>query len=224
MKSIAGPRKAANTAKKKSPIKASATTNNRPGSSVLKNTGTTDGTGSTPTIAPRIVLKHDTISYEWRRNSCWLDTSLELMYRCLRRGFADFERILTMVTNDMPLHGIINHLINRYNVFGLDTQRDNFLNDFRERLNTDRDGLRTMLWGRQTTGEIYKFDVLWVSVLTISRPQLVIIIFADLRTTIFFASQWRSARLPSGVFLRSNGYPYRIVPRGRKNFTSSTDK
>lgn len=40
------------------------------------------------------------VSYPWEKNSCWLDTSLEIIYRTVSRDFQSFSNIFTDTPED----------------------------------------------------------------------------------------------------------------------------
>lgn len=46
------------------------------------------------------------LSYCWKYNSCWLDTSLELLYVTLMHNFEEFSAILDTLDEDSPLQVI----------------------------------------------------------------------------------------------------------------------
>ena len=46
-------------------------------------------------------------SYRWKHNSCWLDTTLKLLYVALMRNFEEFSAILDALDDDSPLQVIL---------------------------------------------------------------------------------------------------------------------
>lgn len=49
-------------------------------------------------------------SYPWKANSCWLDTSLELLFVCAMRNFDDFSTVFDTVPRSSGLHAFYSTL------------------------------------------------------------------------------------------------------------------
>lgn len=70
----------------------------------------------TATETPQHQLKYGPPSYQWKANSCWLDTSLQLLFVCVHRNFEEFSSLFDGVSEDTMLCGFFNVLKMRYEI------------------------------------------------------------------------------------------------------------
>ncbi|KAF9470273.1 hypothetical protein BDN70DRAFT_939859, partial [Pholiota conissans] len=105
-------------------------------------------------------------SYQWSRNSCWLDTSLELLYNALSTGgLEEFSVLCTDLPNGSPLLPLRDALVKRKDLMtGSYTQAELIQN-----LTHQRNTLRDFLAKKRFSKKIGEFDGIWVYVSEIVR-------------------------------------------------------
>ena len=106
-------------------------------------------------------VDYNLCSYPYSDNSCWLDTSLEVVYRCIDRGTNDFKYITSLIDEATPLFAICKHLLDRVEGFALKAP-GNSVDMFRKLLKDARNTLRLHLAAKKISGPLYTYDELWV--------------------------------------------------------------
>ena len=101
-------------------------------------------------------LRH--ASYPWHKNSCWLDTSLELIYVTVARDFPSFSSLSQHLLPEMALRVLFESLELRHTMEA--NPRDQ---DVTDSLWLQRDSFRKFLWKtRITTGTPVEYQPLFV--------------------------------------------------------------
>lgn len=83
-------------------------------------------------------------SYPWSDNSCWLDTSLELIYQAIMRNYSCFTQAFLNINTSMSIHRLV-HLLDQRRALHRD-QREFDLQHSRQVLTFLRDHFRTLLY------------------------------------------------------------------------------
>lgn len=104
----------------------------------------------------------DLVSYPLYINSCWLDTTLEVLYRAFVRNPRDLQFLCSTLHVESPLRLVIQHLADRHSSFGLKIN-DSDISELSEKLTVTRNTLRRQLVVKGVTRELYALDELWVS-------------------------------------------------------------
>jgi hypothetical protein len=93
-------------------------------------------------------------AYPWNRNSCWLDTSLQLLYVALTKYPDDFVRIIKGLPKASGVKEVLNSLQARH---GMDPQgiTSKILGD-------QRDAIRNLLKKKRAIASITQFESLFV--------------------------------------------------------------
>jgi len=96
-------------------------------------------------------------SYPWKDNSCWLDTSLELMFTAVMRDFADFEAGCQILPEGIGLRQV-------YEGFNERREMELQLNekDQLKALQGQRDSLRKLLKQKKLIKSTEEWDSLFV--------------------------------------------------------------
>lgn len=110
--------------------------------------------------------KTDLVSYPLYINSCWLDTTLEVLYRSLVRNVKDLQMLCTTLHLESPLRLVVQHLSDRHSAFGLKLDNSD-VSELAESLTSTRNILRRQLFTKGVTRPMYDLDELWVSCMTI---------------------------------------------------------
>ena len=99
------------------------------------------------------------LSYNFDKNSCWLDVTLESVYRCVAGDVRSLEQSMHMVGHDSALYALVRHLVDRVAMSdekGVDVQT------LRQRLMQSRDAVRITLADKKISRKLYDFDSIWV--------------------------------------------------------------
>ncbi|PPR02123.1 hypothetical protein CVT24_011345 [Panaeolus cyanescens] len=91
--------------------------------------------------------------YPWNRNSCWLDTSLQLLYVALSRDLISLDSVINGLAKDSTLKFILGHLKYRHQ---LDTSNPAGASS----LQSDRDKIRTMLRKKKVIDSVTEYEPL----------------------------------------------------------------
>ena len=116
------------------------------------------------------MLGHLTPSYKWAKNSCWLDTSLEILWCSLLPSFEDFASCFSHISDveiqSQPLYSLF-HLLQ----FRQDLYTANSENHTVEVLSAHRDVFREVLaeGGIISTAALTGFDSISVSTMLLSE-------------------------------------------------------
>ncbi|KAF8886874.1 hypothetical protein CPB84DRAFT_1535529 [Gymnopilus junonius] len=113
-------------------------------SSMLKTPNTS------PTLSPL-----SSASYPWDRNSCWLDTSLQLLYVALLHSTFDFMSIETGLPKNSSLRKVISSLLERY------YREQGSVPPAADDLAKERDDIRTMLKKKAVIPNVSKYNSLY---------------------------------------------------------------
>ena len=97
-------------------------------------------------------------SYRWKHNSCWLDTTLELLYVALMRNFEEFSAILDALDDDSPLRVILELMESRHH---LSTNPDDV--KISVELSKQRDKIRQHLFELGIIDDLKGFNSVFVS-------------------------------------------------------------
>jgi len=106
-------------------------------------------------------------SYPWNRNSCWLDTSLQLLYVAMRSSVPEFRRIHGALPQGSMLRVILAGLLKRYDLDEANKVTSAVLRG-------QRDYLRKYLKRNQAIRTATGFESLFVHVFKIFIPELLI--------------------------------------------------
>jgi hypothetical protein len=118
-------------------------------------------------IPPPPSLSPDPPSYPWNRNSCWLDTSLQLLYVAMRSSVPEFRRIYGALPQGSMLRVVLASLLKRYDL-------DKANKTTSAVLRGQRDYLHKYLKRKQAIRTATGFESLFVRVLNIFIPKLLI--------------------------------------------------
>ena len=94
-------------------------------------------------------------AYPWDRNSCWLDTSLQLLYVALTKYPDDFSRIIEGLPKTSGVKEVLNSLQVRH---GMDPQAITS-----KTLGDQRDAIRNLLKKKRAIASVTQFESLFVS-------------------------------------------------------------
>jgi hypothetical protein len=97
-------------------------------------------------------------SYPWANNSCWLDTSLELLYQTVTRDFQDFSSRFAELHPETSLHTLY-RLLDLRQLTNIDGGKE----DLSLNLSQQRDNFRKHLHSRKLIKSITSFESLFVS-------------------------------------------------------------
>ena len=106
----------------------------------------------------------DLASYVIDRNSCWLDTTLESVYRCVKGNEDDFRSVMTTLGTSTPLYLLAKHLLDRSACFDLEVEEKVDEQAYRRKLHSSQDLLRQRLGDLKITRTMYVFDSVWVRI------------------------------------------------------------
>lgn len=95
--------------------------------------------------------------YPWNRNSCWLDTSLQLLYVALLRCLDDFTGIYQALPAKSVLKVVLASLLQRHNLESQD-------NNGAQMLENERDKIRKLLKLNKAIKGITLFESLFVGI------------------------------------------------------------
>lgn len=104
----------------------------------------------------KIPTRHRIPSYVWVNNSCWLDTSLELLHATVSHGFDEFKQVCRHLPSDSVLQVLFDMLEVRQNV-PPDTP------DLLKTMSSQRTKLRSMLVKAKEVPTMTSYECLFVS-------------------------------------------------------------
>lgn len=104
------------------------------------------------------------VSYPFDHNSCWLDTTLEVTFRCLTRNVDDFRQAMASCQPISNVHVVIEHVLQRMVNFGLSGDKLN-VGNIRKELTKGRDWVRQESCRLGTSRPGRDYDALWVRTL-----------------------------------------------------------
>lgn len=116
---------------------------------------------SSKSKTPNTSLILSSPSYPWDRNSCWLDTSLQLLYVAVLHSTFDFMSIEAALPKNSSLRQVVSALLGRYyrEQGGIPAVADD--------LAKERDDIRTMLKKKAVISSVSQYNSLYVSVFTV---------------------------------------------------------
>jgi hypothetical protein len=88
---------------------------------------------ATPSASPAV---QDLPSYPWFKNSCWLDSSLQLLYTTMRSSVDEFKTIYNALPENSAIRPVFSHLLERYNLDKAEKTTSTFLRRQRDSLRT----------------------------------------------------------------------------------------
>lgn len=97
-----------------------------------------------------------TPSYPWQENSCWLDTSLQLLFVALTHDFSEFSEFAQEVAPGSPLQIL-------HNIFEQRLNPDSTTVNVSEELRSHRNHLRRQLVEHQQASSLTSYEPLFVS-------------------------------------------------------------
>lgn len=99
-------------------------------------------------------------SYKWNRNSCWLDTALQLIYGVIKRDYyPSFQPLFANLSQEDRLWALVQAMDLWYNI---DNGSDRDIRDSVALLSTQRDGFRKLLKSQRIVAEPYESNSLFV--------------------------------------------------------------
>lgn len=102
-------------------------------------------------------------SYRWSKNSCWLDTSLELLYIALSNGgLQEFSALCVDLPKNSAILTLHTALIARHDLVHDQSIQDS--NVIAQRLTAQREKLRSELRKRKLIQGLNTYESLWVGV------------------------------------------------------------
>lgn len=99
-------------------------------------------------------------SWRWNKNSCYLDSSLELIYAAINLDLADFVVTFDNLSSENPLHHLFKCLNSRWTIEAALEFGDPQLSD---QISQERDLLRNYLAEQKYISSISTPESLWVS-------------------------------------------------------------
>jgi hypothetical protein len=90
-------------------------------------------------------------SYPWKENSCWLDTSLQVLYVAITKKFNEFRKVFDSLETGSPLNGLYLAVNERF-------KHDPEENNATTALGLQRDRLRLFLKQNAVIEELDQFD------------------------------------------------------------------
>jgi len=112
-----------------------------------------------------LALEHP--SYPWNQNSCWLDTSLQLLYVAVHSSVPEFRRIYDALPEDSTIQVVLTGLFKRYDI-------DEANKTTSAVLRSQRDYLRKYLKRKKAIKSATGFESLFVCILNVCTPKLLI--------------------------------------------------
>jgi len=94
-------------------------------------------------------------SYPWNKNSCWLDTSLQLLYVAILKAPKEFTHIFKALPKDSALRMVLSTLLDRH---VMDPQGKNMSAILRGQ----RDDIRRLLKRKKAIKTVSQFESLFV--------------------------------------------------------------
>ncbi|KAF9536067.1 hypothetical protein CPC08DRAFT_776665, partial [Agrocybe pediades] len=99
-------------------------------------------------------------SYPWRSNSCWIDTSLELLYICLLPILPQLKLTFDKVPQDTPLHSFYSTIISRERLAATRNTTEATDSKISLSLSLHRDQLRETLFKAKMIDSVDEFSSL----------------------------------------------------------------